>query len=54
MVRISCLARSYLSQAGKTALSNAAFRGRTATVKLLLEAGADKDARSNVRVADFI
>ena len=34
---------------GSTALILASFNGHTAAVKLLLAAGADKDAKDNVR-----
>ncbi len=37
------------SQHGRTALNVAAYFGRTECVRLLLEAGADKDATDDVR-----
>ena len=36
-------------QVGDTALSRAAVKGHTACVRLFVEAGADKDAKANVR-----
>jgi hypothetical protein len=38
------------SQDGRTALIYAAQYGRTDCVRLLIDAGADKEARNNVRV----
>jgi hypothetical protein len=37
------------SQSGWTALINAGYMGRADCVRLLIDAGADKDARNNVR-----
>ena len=37
-------------QAGVTALISAAWNGETATATLLIERGADKDAKDNVRI----
>jgi len=44
-----CLPYSLYCKYGNTALMMASRNGRTATVQLLLEAGADKDAKSKVR-----
>ncbi len=38
------------SQGRRTALTRAAERGRVECVRLLIDAGADKDATTNVRV----
>ena len=38
------------TQDGDTALSLAAVQGRTECVRLLVECGADKEAKNNVRV----
>ncbi len=40
-----------LSQGGWTALMRAAIEGHADCVRLLLDAGADKDARHNVRMS---
>ncbi len=37
------------SQSGRTALMRAASRGRADCVRLLIDAGADKDAKNRVR-----
>ena len=37
-------------QNGRTALIWAAYYGKTATATLLIEEGADKDAKNNVRI----
>jgi ankyrin repeat protein len=44
----------FISQLGITALMLAAHKGLTDCVRLLLEHGADKDAKGNVRLVDFI
>ena len=44
-----CRRTCALSQYGQTPLSLAAEHGQAAVVQLLLERGADKDAKSNVR-----
>ncbi len=38
------------TQCGDTALIYAAFHGRTDCVRVLAEAGADKEAKNNVRL----
>lgn len=40
---------AYQSQRGRTALNAAAYFGRIECVRLLLEVGADQDARDDVR-----
>jgi hypothetical protein len=40
-----------LTQSGRTALIQAAQNGHTDCVRLLVQAGADKDAKDNVRVS---
>jgi ankyrin repeat protein len=42
------------SQNGWTALIRAAERGRTDCVRLLIDAGADKDVRNNVRIGHCV
>jgi hypothetical protein len=39
----------YDAQDGSTALMNASWKGRADCVRLLIDAGADKEARNNVR-----
>ena len=47
----SCLPHTHArAQGGKTALMRAASIGRADCVRLLLDAGADKEARNDVRV----
>jgi hypothetical protein len=41
-------------QGGPTALIDAAYRGRANYVQLLLEHGADKEAKNNVRVLSAV
>ena len=42
------------SQTGRTALIEAAASGRADCVRLLIEAGADKEAKTNVRVGRYV
>ena len=52
-VSICSILRQSRAQWGHTALISAALRGRADCVRLLLDAGADKEAKTEARVSRF-